>query len=243
MPLPPTFQVRLVDSRTLSPSVRELTFEREDGSAFAFDAGQWVSLVLPRPDGEIRRSYSIASHPSESPSFQLAITKVDGGPGSTYLHELSRGATLTAIGPQGFFSRPLDKTGPSLFVATGTGLTPLRSMVRAAVETGHTLPMWVLFGVRHERDIFYREEFAELARKHANIRFVPTLSRADETWSGPRGYVQTHVPTLWNELTGLGLGTPHAYICGLKRMVSTVRDLLRNDMRIPRDHVHSERYD
>ena len=243
MPLPPTFEVRLIDNRKLSRTVRELTFERQDGAAFAFDAGQWVSLVLPRSEGEIRRSYSIASRPSESPRFQLAVTQVEGGPGSTYLHELSPGATLTAIGPQGFFSRRLDETGPSLFVATGTGITPLRSMIRAAIEAGHELPMWLLFGVRHEGDLVYRDEFEEMARTHTNIRFVPTLSRPDETWGGRRGYVQTHVPELWNELTKLGLGLPHAYICGLKRMVSTVRDLLRNEIQIPRGHVHSERYD
>ena len=243
MPLPPTFDVRLTDKRQLSPAVRELTFARDDGAPFTFDAGQWISLILPRPDGEIRRSYSIASAPTDSSHFQLAITHVEGGPGSTFLHDLPPGATLKAVGPQGFFTRPLDKTGPSLFVATGTGVTPLRSMIKAALAAGHELPMWLLFGVRREDDVLYRDEFEELARKHPNVRFAPTLSRASEMWDGRRGYVQAHIPELWNELTNLGLGAPHTYICGLKRMVSTVRDLLRKDLNALREQVHSERYD
>ncbi|WP_394832875.1 FAD-dependent oxidoreductase [Pendulispora rubella] len=243
MPLPPTFEVRLTEKRQLSPAVRELTFERHDGAPFAFEAGQWISLILPRPDGEIRRSYSIASPPSPTPSFQLAITHVEGGPGSTYLHDLAPGSLLRAVGPQGFFTRPLDKTGPSLFVATGTGVTPLRSMMHAAKTAGHTLPMWLVFGVRHEDDILYRDEFEALVREHANIRFLPTLSRGSEMWGGRRGYVQTHIPELWSELAGLGLGLPHTYICGLKRMVSTVRDLLRKELNATREQVHSERYD
>lgn len=243
MPLPPTFQVRLADHRPLSPGVRELTFERADGEPFAFEAGQWVSLILPHPQGEIRRSYSIASHPTGSPRFELAITHVQDGPGSTFLHALPVGETLTAIGPQGFFTRPLDKTGPSLFVATGTGVTPLRSMMRAATLADHTLPMWLVFGVRHESDMIYRDEFDELARTHANVRFIPTLSRGSDAWTGRRGYVQTHIPELWNELANLGLGAPHVYICGLKRMVSTVRDLVRKDLNAAREQVHSERYD
>src|SRR5262245_47463317 len=104
MPPPPTFDLRLARSRMLSPNVRELGFERADGAVFEFQAGQWVSLVLPLADGEGRRAYSIASPPDASPRIAIAVTKVEGGPGSTYLHTLPEGATIRAIGPQGFFT-------------------------------------------------------------------------------------------------------------------------------------------
>jgi CDP-4-dehydro-6-deoxyglucose reductase len=242
--LPPTFEIRLAQKTQLSPSVRELTFVRVDGLPFEFEAGQWVSLILPLPAGELRRSYSIASSPAKNdPSFQLAVTHVEGGPGSTYLHDMEIGSQLRAIGPQGFFTRPLVKAGPSLFIATGTGVTPLRSMMRAAESAEHTLPMWLIFGVRRPEDILYRSEFEELASKHQHIRFVPTLSRGDDAWQGRRGYVQTHLPALWEEMATLGVGAPHAYVCGLQKMVGAVRDLLRKQMNVPREQVHSERYD
>jgi CDP-4-dehydro-6-deoxyglucose reductase len=81
VPVPPSFEARLVDAQPLSPSVRGLTFERVDGSAFAFEAGQWVNLVLPLPEGDLRRAYSIASAPGASPRFDLAVTHVTTGPG------------------------------------------------------------------------------------------------------------------------------------------------------------------
>ena len=62
-------------------------------------------------------------------------------------------------------------------------------------------------------------------------------------WPGLRGYVQTHVEHTWRELEGAGVAPPHAYICGLERMVGAVRDLLRKQMSVPRQQVHSERYD
>ena len=241
MTLPPTFDGRLVRGRKLTPAVRELVFERSDGTPFEFEAGQWLSLVLPSKDGEMRRSYSIASAPDGTPRFEIAVTHVEGGPGSTYLHTLEPGETVRMIGPQGFFTHA--PGGPSLFVGTGTGVTPLRSMLKHEALRGETKPLWFLMGVRRQDDLLYRDELEALAQSHANIRVEFTLSRADAGWSGRTGYVQTHVRGLWDDLLKMGQGTPHAYICGLQRMVGAVRDLLRKDMGLPRQHVHSERYD
>ncbi len=243
MPPPPTFDVRLARTRTLSPHVRELTFERLDGAAMAFQAGQWVSLVLPLAEGEARRAYSIASAPDGSSRFEVAVTKVQGGAGSCYLHELSEGASLRAIGPQGFFTRRCDVVQPSIFVGTGTGVTPLRSMIKDALATGDRSPMVLLFGVRHETDRLYLDELESLSAAHDNFRVAYCLSRAADGWTGFRGYVQSHVEGLWRELEGAGQGPPHAYICGLERMVGAVRDLLRKQMGVERKQVHSERYD
>jgi ferredoxin-NADP reductase len=225
----------------LSPNVRELCFERVDGSVFDFQAGQWVSLVLPLADGEGRRAYSIASPPNGSPGLSIAVTKVEGGPGSTFLHTLPEGATIRAIGPQGFFTRPRGSHHPALFIGTGTGVTPLRSMILDALASGDDSPLTLLFGVRHLEDRLYLEELEELSRKHPNLRVEHSLSRPPAEWTARRGYVQSHVEELWRELETKG--APHAYICGLERMVGAVRDLLRKQMGVERKQVHSERYD
>jgi ferredoxin-NADP reductase len=241
MPPPPTFDARLVAARMLSPNVRELSFERADGAPLAFEAGQWMSLVLPLSGGEVRRSYSIASPPAGTPRFEIAVTHVQGGPGSSYLHQLPLGEVVRTIGPQGFFTRGKGKGLPALFVATGTGVTPLRSMLRDALAAGATEPLWLVFGVRHASDMLYADELAKLARAHPNVRIEFTLSRPPQGWTGRHGYVQTHVRALWEDLASAG--PPHAYVCGLQRMVGSVRDLLRKDMVVPREQVHSERYD
>lgn len=239
MPPPPTFDVRLARSRMLSPNVRELAFERVDGVTFDFRAGQWVSLILPLPEGEGRRAYSIASAPDGTPGLSVAVTRVQDGPGSTFLHELPEGGIVRAIGPQGFFTR--DARHPTLFVGTGTGVTPLRSMILDALAAGDASPLTLLFGVRFPEDRLYLEELEELADRHPNFRVEHTLSKPTRDWTGRQGYVQAHVEELWRDLEGSG--PPHAYICGLERMVGTVRDLLRKQMLVERKHVHTERYD
>jgi ferredoxin-NADP reductase len=246
MPVPPTFDARLVAARSIAPSVRELVFERLDGAPMAFDPGQWVNAYLPiASEGlpEIKRSYSIASAPDRSPRFELAVTRVQGGVASSWLHAAPEGTALRFAGPAGFFTRPIAATAPSLFVATGTGVTPLRSMLRASLAAGSRAPTCILLGVRRAEDLLYGDELHAIARANDFVRFEPTLSQPADGWRGRTGYVQTHVRALWSELSAAAGEAPHVYMCGLQRMVGSVRDLLRKEMGIAREHVHSERYD
>ena len=254
MALPPEFEARLVGVRALTPRVRELVFERVDGQRLDFIPGQWVRVQLPLEGdaaGGGRRAYSIASAPRPSPRFEIAVTRVDGGPGSTWLHGVASGAVLRFQGPQGFFMRPVENAPPSLLIATGTGVTPFRSMLRAALDARSDAglgnldgprregapdpPFWLLFGARLEDDILYADEFRAAAQEFPFVRFVPTLSQPDPTrgWAGRRGYVQAHVRDLWAELAGL-VPAPHAFICGLERMVGSVRDVLRAELGVAR---------
>jgi CDP-4-dehydro-6-deoxyglucose reductase, E3 len=255
------FGVVLRKSELLAPGVRQFTFERTDGADMQFAPGQWVNLLFPvqaegpGAAGELKRAYSVASAPNLGAMFQLAVTHVEGGPGSTYLHNMPVGGELRALGPHGLFQRRHRK--PSIFVGTGTGVTPLRSMFRAALDAGATEPLWLLFGVRKPEDRIYAAEFDALARRHPNFRVIYTLSRATAEWTGRTGYVQTHLRALYDELAlqqGLGphyeaiteeqaADLPAVYICGLTKMINAVRDLLRKDMQLPRTAVHSERYD
>ena len=241
--VPETFEIEVRSATRLAPSVRRLTFARTDGRPLVFDAGQWLNLVLPLPEGEIRRAYSIASPPNGTPEFEIAVTEVTGGPGSSFLATLGPGAKLRAIGPQGFFTRPPLESSPALMVATGTGVTPIFSMMQTAVAAGSGAPMWLLLGVRRTADLLYRAELEALAASSPAIRLHFTLSQGEPEWTGRRGYVQTHVPELWEDLRRLERGEPHLYVCGLERMVSAVRQLVRKEMGIPRERVHSERYD
>ena len=241
--LPETFEIALVSSAKLAPSVRRLVFARTDGHPLEFSAGQWLNLVLPLPGGEIRRAYSIASPPNGTPEFELAVTEVTAGPGSSYLAALAPGVKLRAIGPQGFFTRATLDPAPALMVATGTGVTPLYSMMQTALAARSQTPMWLLLGVRREGDLLYRRELESLAARNAVVRVHFTLSQGEPDWTGRRGYVQSHIPELWDALVRLECGEPHLYVCGLERMVSAVRHLARKEMGLPRERVHSERYD
>jgi ferredoxin-NADP reductase len=253
MPAPPRFTARLVSADPITPLVRKLDFVRTDCSPMHFEPGQWVNLQLPlatapstqgeasAPAPALRRAYSIASPPRDDGRFELAVTRVAGGPGSSYLHALEPGAELEAEGPQGFFTRAPDFASPTLFVATGTGLTPLRSMLLAAVNAGAATPTHVLLGVRHEDDLLFRQELEALAARYPWLRVTFTLSRPHEAWAGARGYVQEHVRHAIEDLARHG--EPHVFACGLQRMVSAVRELVRKELEFPRQRMHTERFD
>ncbi len=223
----------------LTPTVRELTLD--PGPEFRFVPGQWVSLRLSLANGEfISRAYSIASAPRADGRFDVAITRVEGGPGSTALHALPPGAIIECSHAQGFFT--LDPpTRPALFIGTGTGVSPLRSMFTSALaDPDIDAPFALILGVRTEEDLLYRDEFERLARERPDrFRFEPTLSRGSERWAGRRGYVQTHVREL---VTAMG-GDVDAYVCGLNKMIREVRQTLKGELGFTRERIHTERYD
>ena len=239
-----SFDLRLADARELAPAVRELVFERVDGQPLSHEPGQWVNLFLPTPAGELKRSYSIASAPDGSPRAKVAVTKVDGGVGSAILHDLPVEGVVRAGGPHGFFARAADDPSPALMVATGTGLAPIRAMVEAALRSGSRAPLWILFGVRHEEDVLWRDELARWPLDHPNVRVEITLSRPHAAWTGRRGWVQEHLADLWSELHATtGSSDGHLWVCGLERMVKAVRELARGGLGVDRKHVHAEKYD
>jgi len=228
-------QIARVDQ--LSPSVRGIALESVDGP-LDFEAGQWINLEVPTAGGSQKRAYSIASAPGAR-LIELAVTLVPEGVLSPVLHELEVGAEVTLDGPHGFFTRDRELAErPTLMVATGTGLAPLRSMLLANRESrGVPPPITLLFGCRTEDDILWRDELEDLARAR-RMKLEVTLSRPAPGWAGRRGYVQHHVPELAREL-----GQPHVFICGLNRMVSEVRQVCKQELGLTRTSLHSERYD
>jgi ferredoxin-NADP reductase len=235
-----TFEARVLQSITLSEFTRQLELEVRGVPRFGFVPGQWLSVKANTPEGEeITRAYSIASPPSENGHIAFCLNRVQDGFMSNYLCNLDEGEQVTFQGPFGdFILRP--PLRDTVFVATGTGIAPFRSMLHWLLQESDRhqgREFWLLFGSRREQDIYYREEFLQLAAKHDNFHFLPTLSRADDRWKGLRGYVQQHL----GEIVGMRTDM-HAYICGLDKMVEANRDLLKN-LGWDRKSIRYEKYD
>jgi ferredoxin-NADP reductase len=230
-------KARIVQGRALSPTVRSLLLEPAAGP-LEFEPGQWLNLYVPTDAGLQKRAYSIASAPGAA-LVELAITLVEAGVASPTLHALQTGAELDIDGPHGFFTRDdATRRAPALFVATGTGLSPLLSMLLAWREQADRAPITLLFGCRSQADILWREQLEQLAEQDSLFRLAVTLSRPEPGWNGRFGYVQQHLAELAGELP-----EPHVFICGLNRMVSEVRVLCKTALGYDRKRIHSERYD
>ena len=226
-------------------------FVIDELESFNFTAGQFVSAVAPDANGKIQtRAYSIASAPNGN-RFELCVNRVEEGFFSNHLADLPDlpiGAEIQIHGPHGHFILHEPITD-SILVATGTGVAPMRCYLQSLFPEGgpdrsNGKHIWLVYGTRYESDIYYRAEFEALSSRHLNFHYLPTLSRAQESWTGLRGYVQEHVTRIIEERAAqLGQPLPapppdpalpaselnfdiYAYICGLNFMVSSVRDRL-----------------
>jgi ferredoxin-NADP reductase len=235
-----TFTARLTRSTSLSELTKHLEFEMLNVPRFGFVAGQWLSFKTTKPDGEeITRAYSIASSPTRDNRFALCLNRVQDGFTSNHLCDMKAGDEIACSGPFGdFILRPPMRD--TVFIATGTGIAPFRSMLHwlLADETRHQgKQLWLVFGNRTEKDIYYHVEFLRLAAEHANFHYQPTLSRGGSGWQGLRGYVQEHVPAVARDRTDM-----HAYVCGLDKMVKANRELLKS-LGWDRKSILYEKYD
>lgn len=254
----------------LSESAQTYHFEfvLEDIPDFAFIPGQFVSAVAEDRSGKEQvRAYSLASAPAGN-RFDLCLNRVEGGFFSNRLADLPEdvpvGAPVRVFGPNGFFTLREPITD-SILIATGTGVAPMRSMLQwlfpvDGPDRSSGRKIWLVYGTRHETELYYRGEFEALAAHHANFHYLPTLSRADGSWAGLRGYVQEHVAQIAkNRAERLGQLLPappvgpnapstafqfdiHAYACGLSPMIASVRDTLK-PLGWHRKQIVTERYD
>jgi ferredoxin-NADP reductase len=245
---------RLTEKVLLSASAQcfHLRFAVEGMECFNHLPGQFISAVSRDSHSKLQtRAYTIASAP-QGGNFDLCVNRVPGGHFSNLLAEMEIGGRLQFRGPMGDFTlaQPLTDT---LLVATGTGVAPMRAFVQqlfpsAQEDRSQGRHIWLLYGTRYETEIYYRDLFEKTAAEHPNFHYLVTLSRAPEGWQGLRGHVQEHVRALLQPqpeqrpLTKVRPLPTQAYLCGLNKMVSANRALLR-ELGWERKQVHSERYD
>jgi ferredoxin-NADP reductase len=263
------YTARLEKKDCISESAQCYHFEfaLDELASFPFAAGQFVSAVAEDVNGKQQtRAYSLASAARES-RFDLCVNRVEGGFFSNHLADLPDlpiGAAIQIHGPHGHFVLKEPVTD-SILIATGTGIAPMRGFAQwlfpeNGPDRSNGKDIWLVYGTRYETEIYYRQEFEALARKHPNFHYLVTLSRAGEGWTGLRGYVQEHVARIVEERAarlGLPLIQPepdpsipkaelnfdiYAYICGLNNMVAGVRDKLAG-YGWHRKQIVFERYD
>jgi CDP-4-dehydro-6-deoxyglucose reductase len=223
----------------LAPEVHHFEFEVPGVEDLPFTPGQFVSVVERIDSKEITRAYSIAS-PRGGNRFALCLNRVVDGIVSSYLFQLKPGDEVEMHEPLGYFT--LRHPGHrSVFIATGTGIAPFRSMLLEhlpRIQPRITL----LFGVRYEKGLLYRSELEELAKQYESFRFLPTITRPTETWRGRTGRVQAHFDEALALANYEDRATLDIYVCGLKEMVDDVRAELKR-RGFDRKQIIYEKYD
>lgn len=196
-----------------------------------FTPGQYASWLI----GQQRRPLSIASHRLNEP-LEFVVDVSPHGTCSQLVEHVQPGESVTFMAPYGRFVVDKTDTRPLLFIATGSGIAPIRAHIHDVLEHGWKQPITLFFGNKNEESMFFTEEFSELASRYAHFSFIPVLSEPSAMWTGQHGLVTTVVP---NQVPDLPAWS--GYVCGSPQMVKDTTTMLQKQG-VPKEQIHSEEF-
>ncbi len=234
-----TAVARLVQSEWLAPEILRIRFTLE--RRLAFEAGQFLAVAVPLAGGgECKRLYSLACSAEEaarSGVYEWCVRIRPGGIGSAFLLGLRTGDRFRVAGPFGrFVFRPSAPDRAACFIATGTGIAPVRSILfSAAFARNRPAKVTVLFGARDEQGLVLS---SDLRAAGANV--IPALSEPGQGFHGFQGRVTDYLQQ--QARTGWLWHATDFYVCGHGGMVSDVTRLLRDGHGVPESAIARESF-
>lgn len=206
-------QIRTLPSKiekkiAISSTVIQLQLRMPPNASFKYLPGQYVNIIK----GDFKRSYSIATRCSDS-NLVFFIKNYSGGKFSNYLfNEAKLNDLLRIEGPLGtFFFRKTDKS-TIIFLATGTGIAPIKAILEHLEENNNEIigkKIYLFFGGREIEDLFWKPVFQNI-----KVNFIPVLSKENPAWKGENGYIQDCVISKKIDLSDTVI-----YACGSEKMI------------------------
>ncbi len=236
----------LVERHPVSPSILRLRVRPDDGIP-AFVPGQYLAVGVDVADRPLQRPYSTASGIDEADALEFLVRLVPGGALTPRLWSLRTGDRVRLGRPKGLFTADGADDRRPVFIATGTGIAPLLSMLEARLlgrADGHARSRPVMVhGVARADDLAYRERLQALADT-GRITYVPAVSRpsdaANAGWSGHTGRIDALLPRILAD-AGADPADTTAYVCGNPGMTQASTATLAG-WGMPAEAVHSEPY-
>ncbi len=220
VPIPRRF-ASIVALEPLAARTMRLALKYEDdptwGSGADFVPGQFVELYIPGTDTS--RAYSIANTPNWDGHLEFLIRLQPGGAFSQFLTQGARvGDRIGVRGPEGTFTADDASQAPRWFVAGGTGLAPVLSMLGHMVEFADPRPCHLFFGVNSEEELFGRQRIAQIAAALPGLAVTVCVWRPSPQWSGFKG---TPADAFADSLATCSTH-PDVYVCGPPALVDAV---------------------
>jgi NAD(P)H-flavin reductase len=232
---PQQYIAKLEKIKNLNTKFKLFSFELVNPHRLEFQAGQYISFEVEKG---VRRSYSIASSPDIKHGFEVLIDLSNPGKGADFFKSLVVGQEVNFLAPLGnFVLKNLEKNNPIVFVATGSGVAPFRSMILDLLQKRQDKrSMELYWGLRHDEHLCLLEDWTELMKAFPNFRFHPVLSKAPQQWSLCRGRVTDCLSV--HKLDPLA----DFYLCGRKTMIEEVVEILTK-RGINQSKIIFEKYD
>lgn len=201
--------------------------------SFQFHAGQYMDVLLK--DGQ--RSYSIANAPSQNDFLEFHIKHHEGGLFSPLLFngQMKIGSIMRLRGPLGGFFLNENTQKPLIFIATGTGFAPIKSLLCHLADTDPQRSIHIYHGTRIQAGLYDETALNEILQTLPHAHYTPVLSRPDENWTGATGHVQQHVLQ-----DHPNLSQHEVYACGSATMIHAAFSLLTEKAALPTDAFFSD---
>lgn len=217
LPAAKTFPCRVNHLEKLAPDVIQVKLRLPPTADFNFIPGQYINVIGV---SGIRRSYSIANSGFQDKLLELHIRAVENGALSEYWFKQARVNDLLRLnGPLGTFVLRDTPDRDLIFLATGTGIAPVKAMLELLLHNSANQTyrsVTVMWGGRVPTDFYF-----DVGRIAGKFKYIPVLSRADTSWLGARGYVQDELLSLLPDLSQAVV-----YACGSNSMIHSAREIL-----------------
>jgi len=216
------------------------TFRAPSGAWFDYQPGQFLTLDLPVPGGNVQRTYTISSSPSRPLSISVTVKAQKSSTGTRWMLEhLKPGMKIKAFGPSGIFSFQRHKAKKYLFISAGSGITPMVSMTTWAWDSGEMPDIVFVHAARRPSEIIFRERLEQFANRVPGLQLRFTVEEAEpfRAWHGYQGRLSQIM---------LGLMAPdylerEVFCCGPEPFMQSVREMLIS-LGYDMEHYHQESF-
>lgn len=251
------FRSKVIEKSNIDTNVVLFKLELTEPFELEFIAGQYVLFNIPKEDGEIAlRHLSIASPPADKKQLEFVAKLIHRGLASTFIENLKIGNEVIFSGPAGLFKFHHSEKD-KIFVATGTGIAPIRSILESILNPNDQIPssnqipnskLQLFWGLRHWKDVYFFEEFKKLSAENPNFQFKICLSQEKDLSNiskRDREYFELGRvnPVIENSLKidELKIENSDVFICGDRKIVDSLRKFL-STKGVSSEQIHFEKF-
>ena len=222
-----------------TPAVRTFRLMDPTGGPlpFTYLPGQFLTVTVTTDGQPVKRSYTIASAPSQREFCEITLKREEQGVVSRFLHDrVAEGDTLQITAPSGRFTFSGQEATSVVLIAGGVGITPMMSAIRYLTARSWPGDIFLVYAVRDDADVIFREELEYLRRRHPQLHL--TIAAEDvvsPAWPYARGRITSDV--LASAVPEIA--TRHVHLCGPPPMMHAVKAIL-SELGVPAEHVRTE---
>lgn len=238
---PKLYKATILKSHEIAPQTKCYHFDFDGLADFDFKAGQfamiWIDGVTNEKGVLLKRAYSIVSCPAHKEHLELCVMAEKPGSFAEQLHKLPVGATINLQGPFGRFVLTEKCDDDLIFIAGGTGIAPLLSMIRSVVHEKRKNKMVLFYSIKDHERYLYREEIEKLASQDHNFHPIIHFTSPDvKDWEGELGRIDAK---RIKKYLGEDLSKCKVFLCGARDMVKGLNEVIL-DLGAKPEHIFKE---